>query len=85
MRDQQNQTIAFSIIKSIPGRNAPPEEESTGVLLDTSEVGLGFLTGASLRPGDLLRFKSPELARQGIVMWTLQEEHRIRVGVRFLH
>lgn len=83
-QDVSAETVAFSIVEGIPGRLRPPEQESTGILIDLNEAGLGLVTDVSLQPGDLLQFRMPSIAHKGVVMWTIQEEHKVRAGVRFL-
>ena len=62
--------------------------KGTGV--DLSSKGLGFLTGISLRPGEILKLRLPSypngftLPVLSEVRWANSEEERYRVGVQFI-
>ncbi len=83
MREHQGQTIEFSVVETVPRGSRTPATLRTGVVVDVSASGIGFLTDLPLKPGNRLTFSMTDVPHAGVVMWTLQTEKMFRVGVRF--
>lgn len=82
-KDDRN-TLTFSVIDPPAGGEVPQDRERTGVLIDASTAGIGFLTDRPVEPGSMIRFNIVGDRQAGVVMWSLSEEHRYRIGVRVI-
>jgi hypothetical protein len=83
MREHREQTIEFSVVETVLPGSRTPATSCTGVVVDVSASGIGFLTDLRLRPGNRITFSMTDVPHVGVVMWTLQTEKMFRVGVRF--
>jgi hypothetical protein len=77
-------TLTFSVIAPPAGGQVPQDRERTGVLIDASIAGIGFLTDRPVEPGSMIRFNVVGARQAGVVMWSLNAEHRYRIGVRVI-
>jgi len=84
MRKEDARKITFSVIDHPSRSHESHGIERTGVLIDASTVGIGFVTDVPLEIGSLIRFYLAGIRHSGIVMWRLNADNEFRVGVRII-
>lgn len=83
-RTPNTATITYAVLDQDRECREFSNQEQTGILIDISSAGVGFITDAFLEPGSVIRLHLIDKHQAGVVMWTLNNDHQYRVGVRLI-
>jgi hypothetical protein len=58
--------------------------QSSGMYVDTSEGGVGFITDFALEPGQVIRILKENSYQPALVKWVSESDGRYRAGGKYL-